>query len=78
MLTMLIMLHSNGYDFLYHRGLKEELVKLSLKIAVGDIDLEQIKNYIAKNCKINYNNTDWDTIKAIKNEPVVEDNNWEK
>ncbi|WP_260150295.1 type II toxin-antitoxin system death-on-curing family toxin [Lentilactobacillus hilgardii] len=78
MLTMLIMLHSNGYDFLYHRGLKEELVKLSLKIAVGDIDLEQIKNYIVKNCRINYNNTDWDTIKAIKNEPVVEDNNWEK
>ncbi|MFD1456687.1 type II toxin-antitoxin system death-on-curing family toxin [Levilactobacillus lanxiensis] len=77
MVAALIMLHSNGYDFIYHEGLKEELVKVSLKIANDDLTVEEITNYICENCKINVDNSNWTTMQQLKSEKF-KGKNWEK
>lgn len=77
MLAMLLTLHSNGYDFIFHPGVKQELVDFSLDIATKKVDLEQIKDYIIKNCKLNLNNEPWDTVQKLQHEQVNPDN-WEE
>lgn len=77
MVAALIMLHSNGYDFIYHEGLKKELVEVSLEIANDNLTVEEITNYICKNCKINVDRSNWTTMQQLKNEKFKR-GNWEK
>jgi len=77
MVAALIMLHSNGYDFIYHEGLKKELVEASLEIANDNLTVEEITNYICENCKINADNSNWTTMQQLKSEEFKREN-WEK
>jgi len=70
MVAMLVMLHSNGYDFMFHQNMKQELVSFSIKIAEKDVDLNQIKEYIIENCRINTRHETWDTLHLLQQDPT--------
>ena len=70
MVAMLVMLHSNGYDFMFHPNMKQELVSFSIKIAEKAVDLEQIKEYIIKNCRINTRHETWNTLQLLQQDPT--------
>jgi len=79
MVAMLVMLHSNGYDFMFHQNMKQELVSfsikiaekdVSIKIAEKDVDLNQIKEYIIENCRINTRHETWDTLHLLQQDPT--------
>jgi len=70
MVAMMVMLHSNGYDFMFHPNMKQELVSFSIKIAEKAVDLEQIKEYIIKNCRINTRHETWNTLQLLQQDPT--------
>lgn len=73
MLAVLIMLHSNGYNFRYKTGLKQELVDMSLKIANKEIDIPAIREYILRNIVLGLHNPEWNTIERLADEKVQSD-----
>ncbi|KRK79243.1 type II toxin-antitoxin system death-on-curing family toxin [Companilactobacillus nodensis] len=74
MLSTLVFLHSNGYDFQYKNGLKKELIDMSQRIAQysesDDSAIKFIRNYILKNIKLNINNEEWDMLEKLGNSKV--------
>lgn len=68
MVAMLVFLHSNDYDFIFTPGLKQELIDMSLKIAVELIDTKQISSYILKNVRLNLFNEKWDTLEQLRSD----------
>lgn len=76
MLAMLIFLHANGYEFQYKKGLKHELVELSLRIATSlssdrsnrKIDIDEIEAYILSHVRLNLTNDPWNTLELMQSE----------
>lgn len=68
MVATLVFLHSNGYDFIFHKGLRQELIDFSVQIAVKAVDFEEISSYISDNVRLNLFNEDWNTIEQLKDD----------
>lgn len=72
MIAMLVFLHSNGYDFVFHEGLKQELIDFSIKIAVKSVDFQEISSYIFNNVRLNLFNEEWHTIEQLRDDKSQE------
>ncbi|MDN6596524.1 MAG: type II toxin-antitoxin system death-on-curing family toxin, partial [Lentilactobacillus parabuchneri] len=67
-----VFLHSNGYDFVFHEGLKQELIDFSIKIAVKSVDFQEISSYIFNNVRLNLFNEEWHTIEQLRDDKSQE------
>ncbi|WP_125769750.1 type II toxin-antitoxin system death-on-curing family toxin [Companilactobacillus furfuricola] len=76
MVTTLIFLHSNKYDFQYRKHLKKELVEKTRYLAtldkMEDKDYKDFGNYILNNTKINYDNSEWNLLEKLRDDDLEE------
>lgn len=68
MVATLVFLHSNGYDFVFRKGLRQELIDFSVQIAVKEVDIDEISGHIFDNVRLNLFNEDWNTIEQLTND----------
>ncbi|WP_270235248.1 type II toxin-antitoxin system death-on-curing family toxin [Lacticaseibacillus suilingensis] len=84
MVAMLVFLHVNGYEFMNKPGLKDELVKMSRRVALSmehtdpekedatqeKIDIEDIEKYILQNVELNFDNSPWKVLESMRDTPT--------